>query len=185
MHISAGPHAQLPGTRACDAQKHQDPGKHRVRGAPWEEIDREAGEWRILGERMKHQREHRVPMSGRALEILDAAGEGTARTGLVFPSPTGQVLRDLVFNRLLHELEIQAGGPPRSTTNTVASVSASLPGRLNRTEAAVRQRAWRRRAAQLEDDSRVDHGPPVLGRRPRMSGFDNRTRRSTPCSWGN
>ena len=66
-------------------------------------------------------------MSGRALEILDAAGEGTARTGLVFPSPTGRVLRDLVFNRLLHELEIQAGGPPRSTTNTVASVSASLP----------------------------------------------------------
>ena len=38
-----------------------------------------------------------------------------------------RVLRDLVFNRLLHELEIQAGGPPRSTTNTVASVSASLP----------------------------------------------------------
>ena len=98
-----------------------------MRGAPWEEIDREAGEWRIPGERMKHQREHRVPMSGRALEILDAAGEGTARTGLVFPSPTGRVLRNLVFNRLLHELEIQAGGPPRSTTNTVASVSASLP----------------------------------------------------------
>ena len=120
-------HAQQPGTRACDAQKHQDLGKHRVRGVPWEEIDREAGEWRIPGERMKHQREHRVPMSGRALEILDAAGEGTARTGLVFPSPTGRVLRDLVFNRLLHELEIQAGGPPRSTTNTVASVSASLP----------------------------------------------------------
>ncbi len=44
-----------------------------VRGARWEEIDREVGEWRIPAERMKHKREHRVPLSSRAQEILAEA----------------------------------------------------------------------------------------------------------------
>ena len=42
-----------------------------VREARWEEIDLEAGEWRIPPERMKRMREHRVPLSARAREILD------------------------------------------------------------------------------------------------------------------
>ena len=37
-----------------------------VRGALWNEIDLESGEWRIPAERMKTHREHRVPLSGRA-----------------------------------------------------------------------------------------------------------------------
>jgi integrase len=41
-----------------------------ARFARWSEIDAAAGVWTIPGERMKRGREHRVPLSGRALAIL-------------------------------------------------------------------------------------------------------------------
>ena len=41
-----------------------------VRGAVWTEIDRDAGMWTIPAPRTKGNREHRVPLSRRALEIL-------------------------------------------------------------------------------------------------------------------
>jgi integrase len=43
-----------------------------VTGARWSEIDFEAATWTIPAERMKAQREHRVPLSDRALELLRA-----------------------------------------------------------------------------------------------------------------
>jgi integrase len=39
-------------------------------GAKWDEFDLDAGIWTIPAERMKAKREHRVALSGRALEIL-------------------------------------------------------------------------------------------------------------------
>ena len=39
-------------------------------GAKWDEIDLKAGVWTVPGDRMKAGREHRVPLSDRALEIL-------------------------------------------------------------------------------------------------------------------
>ena len=41
-----------------------------VIGAQWSEIDLENALWTIPGERMKAEREHRVPLSDRAIEIL-------------------------------------------------------------------------------------------------------------------
>ena len=46
-----------------------------VRGALWEEIDEEAGVWRVPGSRTKTGREHRVPLSRRALQVLEEARE--------------------------------------------------------------------------------------------------------------
>ena len=46
-----------------------------VRGALWEEIDEEAGVWRVPGSRTKTGRSHRVPLSRRALEVLEEARE--------------------------------------------------------------------------------------------------------------
>ena len=79
-----------------------------VRLAGWDEIDLEAGEWTIPGERMKAQRPHRVPLSGRAMEIL-----GEARTlgdggGLVFPSSEGRPLSGSTLSTLLRGLRIAA-----------------------------------------------------------------------------
>jgi integrase len=43
-----------------------------VIGAKWNEIDLEAQEWTVPGTRMKGGREHRVPLSDRAVELLQA-----------------------------------------------------------------------------------------------------------------
>ena len=61
-----------------------------VRQARWEEIDRDAAVWTIPGERMKTGREHRVPLSPRALEgaRLRPPACSTA-TGSCSPRPRG------------------------------------------------------------------------------------------------
>ena len=46
-----------------------------VRGALWEEIEEEAGVRMVPGYRTKTGRSHRVPLSRRALEVLEEARE--------------------------------------------------------------------------------------------------------------
>ena len=60
-----------------------------VRGALWKEIDIEGREWRIPAERMKTGREHRVPLSGRSLAVLQEARRLADGSGFVFPSARG------------------------------------------------------------------------------------------------
>ena len=80
-----------------------------VRNARWTEIDRAGAVWTVPGERMKAGREHRVPLSPRALEVLDEAAERLAGGGdLVFPSPTGRVANHSLMAILLRELAIGA-----------------------------------------------------------------------------
>ena len=80
-----------------------------VRNARWSEIDRAGAVWTVPGERMKAGREHRVPLSPRALEVLDeAAGRLAGSGGLVFPSPTGRVANHSLMAVLLRELAIGA-----------------------------------------------------------------------------
>ena len=80
-----------------------------VRNARWTEIDRTGAVWTVPGERMKAGREHRVPLSPRALEVLDEAAERLAGGGdLVFPSPTGRVANHSLMAILLRELAIGA-----------------------------------------------------------------------------
>ena len=79
-----------------------------VRGARWEEIDVEAGVWTIPAERMKSRREHRVPLSGRAREILAEAKADAPRSERVFPSARGLQLQALRLSELFRELGIPA-----------------------------------------------------------------------------
>ena len=79
-----------------------------VRGARWEEIDMEAGVWTIPAARMKSRREHRVPLSGRAREILAEAKADAPRSERVFPSARGLELQALRLSELFRELEIPA-----------------------------------------------------------------------------
>ena len=60
---------------------------NEARGAMWSEIDLDARTWTIPAGRMKAKRTYRVPLSGRAMAILDEActlGRATGDT-LVFP----------------------------------------------------------------------------------------------------
>lgn len=57
-------------------------------GARWSEIDMTSKVWVIPAQRMKAGREHRVPLSTRAIEILEALSSGKIGE-FVFPSPRG------------------------------------------------------------------------------------------------
>ena len=50
-----------------------------VNGARWEEIDLEAKTWTISAERMKAGKEHKVPLSYRAVELLGDVGHADQR----------------------------------------------------------------------------------------------------------
>ncbi|MBK7889618.1 MAG: integrase arm-type DNA-binding domain-containing protein [Bdellovibrionales bacterium] len=49
---------------------------NEVIGACWSEVDLEYRIWKIPANRMKANREHRVPLSGRAIEILTGLNQG-------------------------------------------------------------------------------------------------------------
>ena len=77
-----------------------------VRGARWDEIDFDTTTWTVPAERMKATRAHRVPLSGRALDVLQAARALADRSGLVFPSPTGRALSDNTLSKLCREHDL-------------------------------------------------------------------------------
>ncbi len=80
-----------------------------VRGAVWSEIDREKGVWTVPASRMKTAREHRVPLCGRALEILDAARKlGEGESPIVFVSERGKAMDATRMSRLLRRHRIAA-----------------------------------------------------------------------------
>ena len=79
-----------------------------VRLARWEEVDLQADLWTVPAERMKANREHRVPLSSRAREILQAAWPLRNSSDLLFPSPRGKPLSDMTLSKLLKEQGIQA-----------------------------------------------------------------------------
>lgn len=74
-----------------------------VRGMRWDEIDFDAKVWIVPAQRMKAAREHRVPLSGRALDLLRALGE-PARGELVFPNSKGRAMSDMVFKALFERM---------------------------------------------------------------------------------
>ena len=79
-----------------------------VRGAQWAEIDTTDHVWTVSAQRMKAKREHRVPLCGRALEILDAAralGDGNP---LVFPMRSGRPISASTLVKTLQNLRIAA-----------------------------------------------------------------------------
>lgn len=53
-----------------------------VRGAKWSEIDFERGVWKISAERMKMRRDHVVPLSRQAIDLIE-----------LFPHRTGHIFR--------------------------------------------------------------------------------------------
>ena len=80
-----------------------------VRGALWEEIDEEAGVWRVPGSRTKTGRSHRVPLSRRALEVLEEAREALGGDPIFRAAPARRrQLSHGVWRLLLRRLSIEA-----------------------------------------------------------------------------
>lgn len=73
-----------------------------VIGATWPEIDIEKAVWIIPAHRMKAGREHRVPLSDRAIDILKAAGPKA--DGFVFQTQGGDGLSNAAMTALLKRM---------------------------------------------------------------------------------
>ncbi len=75
-----------------------------VRGATWDEIDVEQRLWIIPAERMKAQREHRVPMSDAALELLRNLPR-LQGSNLFFPSTKpSKAMSDMTLTAVLRRM---------------------------------------------------------------------------------
>ena len=79
-----------------------------VRLATWEEMDVAGRVWTIAADRMKAKREHRVPLCGRAVEILEAARELAGNSPLVFPMRSGRPIAASTLPKMLKYLEVSA-----------------------------------------------------------------------------
>ncbi len=58
-----------------------------ARAARWSEIDLEAKTWSIPAERMKTNREHRVPLSDQSIDVLEKAKVLRDKSDIIFASP--------------------------------------------------------------------------------------------------
>ena len=83
-----------------------------VRFATWEEIDWEERLWSIPPGRTKTGKLHRVPLSSRAMAVLEEAKTGArgpmARGLLIFPSMTGKPIANGVLPRAMKAAGIDA-----------------------------------------------------------------------------
>jgi integrase len=78
-----------------------------VRGATWSEIDLKGKEWVVPAERMKAGKEHRVPLTGAAVTLLESLPR-TEGTDLVFPSTKKTVLSDMTLLAVMRRMKVDA-----------------------------------------------------------------------------
>lgn len=79
-----------------------------VRSADWSEIDLEARVWTVPAERAKSGRVHRVPLTARAVELLEDVRRFSHGKGLIFPSVTGKPIHSGTASKLLRRTGIDA-----------------------------------------------------------------------------
>jgi integrase len=72
-----------------------------VRCARWDEFDLPGASWTIPAERMKAKKEHRVPLSDAALELL---GKLPRDNDLLFPSERGTPLSDMSISAVCRRI---------------------------------------------------------------------------------
>ena len=87
-----------------------------VRAATWDEMDIDRATWAVPSLRMKSRKEHRVPLSDRALAVLAEARRITSRPlqrhlhdlPMVFPSLRGKIMSDMTLSKLLRQNGVDA-----------------------------------------------------------------------------
>ncbi|MEO0917003.1 MAG: integrase arm-type DNA-binding domain-containing protein [Pseudomonadota bacterium] len=78
-----------------------------TRGITWGEVDLEAKVWTIPAERMKAAKEHRVPLTDAALDLLGARAEERPDDALIFGSEAkpGKPISDMSMTAVLRRME--------------------------------------------------------------------------------
>ncbi len=125
-----------------------------VRRARWEEFDLSSKTWTIPAARMKGGRTHRVPLTDRAVEILEVIRPMRREDDLVFPGiKRGAPLSDMTLAAVLRRMKIpQAKASPhgfRSSFKDWATETTSFPNEISEAALAhisgdATERAYRR-----------------------------------------
>jgi integrase len=109
-----------------------------VLGVSWNEIDLNARLWTVPAQRMKGGREHRVPLSDRAVDILEDMVPASAPTppssGFVFGgAKAGRPLSNMAFLMLLRRMECTdaTGHGFRSTFKDWTAERTNYPGEVS------------------------------------------------------
>jgi integrase len=126
-----------------------------VLGAKWTEFDLDAGIWTIPASRMKAAREHRVPLSDRAVEILESLPRDGER---VFPLSNMALLqllrrmwrRDVVPHGFRSSFRDWAAETHEAARDVVEMALAHAIS--DKTEAAYRRGALLEKRRKLMDD---------------------------------
>ena len=87
-----------------------------ARAMTWAEVDLEARVWTVPAIRMKAKVIHRVPLSERAVEILNEQRQRHPEAELVFPAPRGRIPSDMVLTAFLRDQKAQSGEKGRVAT---------------------------------------------------------------------
>ena len=77
-----------------------------VREMQWPEIDWDQKLWAIPAERMKARKEHRVPLSDRAIELLTRQKDYSNESQFVFTGYKGIALDDTSLRKFLHGMGV-------------------------------------------------------------------------------
>jgi integrase len=86
-----------------------------VRGMTWNEVDLVIAIWTIPADRMKAKLHHRIPLSKRAIEILN--NQKGSHDKLVFPSPRDRIeLSDMALTSFLRRVNAHSDTPDRVAT---------------------------------------------------------------------
>ena len=78
-----------------------------VREAEWSEIDFEVGIWTVPAHRMKAGKEHRVPLSSAALDVLRRSPR-IAGSKLIWPGNGGKAMSDMTLAALIKKMQAGA-----------------------------------------------------------------------------
>jgi integrase len=133
-----------------------------VRGSTWSEIDLEAGIWTVPAARMKAGKEHRVPLSKAAVDLLKSLPR-IAGYDLVFPAARGGKLSDMALSAVLRRMDVPATPHGfRSTFRDWVSERTAYPGDMaemalahaigSKVEAAYRRGDMFERRRKMMDD---------------------------------
>ena len=76
-------------------------------GAKWQEIDFKNKVWIIPKERMKAEKEHRVPLSRGAINLLESIRDFSQPQDFIFPAPRGSMLSDMSLTTLIKRMHEQ------------------------------------------------------------------------------
>ena len=118
-----------------------------VRLATWDEMDVAGRVWTVPALRMKAKREHRVPLCGRALEVLAGARALGDGCGLVFPMRSGRPISASTMPKMLqyHEIAAVAHGFRSSFRDWAAEMTGPSEGSHRGGARACRpELRWRR-----------------------------------------